>query len=70
MKRRAIADETRTLRASANSAIAPRRPVTFANAVARNVYGLDSVTSTAYGPNTLLVPAGKTFWAATLRSWI
>ena len=51
VKRRAMAADTSTLSPSANSATAASRPVTLASAVARKVYGLDSVTWTAYGLN-------------------
>ena len=51
VNRRAMAADTSTLSPSANRATAASRPVTLASAVARKVYGLDSVTSTAYGLN-------------------
>ena len=57
MNRRARAAETRTDRPRANSAIAASSPVTLASAVARNVYGLDSVISTAYGVEDVPAPA-------------
>ena len=47
--RRAMAAETSTLSPRANRATAASSPVTLASAVARKVYGLDSVTMTAYG---------------------
>ena len=49
VKRRAMAAETSTLSPSAKSATAASSPVTLASAVARNVYGFDSVTRTTYG---------------------
>ena len=52
VNRRAMAAETSTLSPSANRAIAASSPVTLARAVARNVYGLASVTSRAYGVKT------------------
>ncbi len=54
MNRRAMAADTSTLSPSANRATAASSPVTLASAVARKVYGLDSVTRTAYGVNTVL----------------
>ena len=52
VKRRAMAADTSTLSPSANSATAASSPVTLASAVARNVYGFESVILTAYGVNT------------------
>ena len=51
VKRRAMAADTSTLSPSAKSATAASRPVVLASAVARKVYGFDSVTRTAYGLN-------------------
>ena len=61
MNRRAMAAETSTLSPRANSAIAASSPVTLASAVARKVYGLDSVTSTAYGAED--ASAGRNVWS-------
>ena len=52
MKRRAMAADTTTLRPSAKRAMAASRPVTLARAVARTVYGLESLTLIAYGVKT------------------
>ena len=53
MKRRASQAETTTLSPSANSAMAASRPVTLPMAVARNVYGFESVTSPRTGPRSV-----------------
>ena len=50
VKRRASQAETTTLSPRANSAMAANSPVTLPMAVARNVYGFESVTFAAYGP--------------------
>ena len=69
VNRRAMAAETSTLRPSANSAMAASSPVTLASAVARKVYGLARVTSTAYGVKTGSPPENG--WSTkTVRSCV
>ena len=53
VNRRASQAETSTLRPSAKSAMTASSPVTLPIAWARKVYGFDSVTRTAYGPQTV-----------------